>query len=306
MRKILLRAAAGAAMALSVAACGTTPATMMAEEPTLEPRFDAEMKLRRLPPPVQPVVVSVYDFPDLTGKHEPNTDFAEYSRAVTQGGAAIVIDALRAVANGSFYKVVEREALQDLLQERQIIRQMREAYDGPNAPPVRPLTLAGLLIDGGIVGYDSNTVTGGLGARFLGIGASTEYRKDTVTVYMRMVSVQTGEVLRSVSASKTIYSIGLSGGTFKFINFNELLEVEAGISTNEPSHYAVKQAIAKAVEALTMEGALADYWRFSDQAQGQQLVERYLKERDMAVAYDVTNAMVEPAAKTAKPPQPAL
>src|SRR3546814_6428192 len=99
--------------------------------------------------------------------------------------------------------------LRNLLNERQIIREMRERYLGetqvnPQALPA--MLFAGVLLEGGVIGYDTNTVTGGAGASFLGIGGRTEYRQDTVTVYLRAVSVRTGEVLTSVTASKTIAS----------------------------------------------------------------------------------------------------
>ena len=38
--------------------------------------------------------VSVYNFPDLTGQNKPNDNFAEFSRALTQGASAVLIDVL--------------------------------------------------------------------------------------------------------------------------------------------------------------------------------------------------------------------
>src|SRR3546814_10992407 len=102
---------------------------------------------------------------------------------------------------------------------------MRAAYLGEktlNRQALPPLLFAGILLEGGIIGYDSNTKSGGLGARFLGIGGSTQYREDTVTVYLRAVSVKTGEVLSTISVRNSIASIGLAANTFRYVAFTEL------------------------------------------------------------------------------------
>src|SRR3546814_12995748 len=101
---------------------------------------------------------------------------------------------------------------------------MRAAYLGEktlNRQALPPLLFAGILLEGGIIGYDSNTKSGGLGARFLGIGGSTQYREDTVTVYLRAVSVKTGEVLSTISVRKSIESIGLDANTFRYVAFKD-------------------------------------------------------------------------------------
>ena len=69
------------------------------------------------------------------------------------------------------------------------------------------MLFAGILAEGGIIGYDTNILTGGAGASVLGITGNTQYRKDVVTVSLRFVSVQTGEVLLSVANTKTITSV---------------------------------------------------------------------------------------------------
>ena len=264
---------------LSLSACSATrPETAFSEAPRLEPKTEMLDDLMALPPPVRQLTVAVYNFEDQTGQNKPNETFSEYSRAVTQGGATILVNALERAGKRSWFKVAERRGLPALLQERQIIRSMRETYGGgPQTLP--PLTYAGILLEGGIVGYDSNTLTGGFGARFLGIGGDTQYRRDTVTVYLRAVSVQNGEVLKSVNTTKTVYSVLLHADAFRYIGFNKLLEIEGGITTNEPVQLAVKQAIEKAVFTLIMEGALDGYWQFRG-PEAQPFVERYIQERD--------------------------
>jgi curli production assembly/transport component CsgG len=199
--------------------------------------------------------------------------------------------------------VVERERLDNLLKERQIIGEMRKRYLGeqevdPNALPA--LLFAGVLLEGGIVGYDTNTLTGGAGAAFLGIGARTEYRQDTVTVYLRAVSVRTGEVLANVTSSKTIASQALGASAFKFVAFRELLEVEAGITSNEPDQVALQQAIEKAVYGLVLEGVELDLWRFDDMAAAQPLIAAYRAERDGVYdASDIQKAVKRAGSLTA-------
>lgn len=295
---------------LSLSACASThPETAFSEKPLAEQKSQTLDTLQTLPSPARPLTVAVYSFTDQTGQNKPNDSFSEYSRAVTQGGNSVLINALKRTGNKTWFKVVERSSLPQLLQERQIIRQTRQAYGGDTLPPLPPLLYAGLLIDGGIIGYDSNTLTGGFGARFLGVGGDVKYRRDTVTVYIRAVSVQTGEVLKSVNASKTIYSAALNGSAFRYIGFKDLLEIETGVTTNEPATLAVKQAIEKAVHDLVLEGVIDGYWNFQDPAAAGRLVPKYLQERDGA--YNVTvlrspDAVTEPssAAPVSVPPPP--
>jgi curli production assembly/transport component CsgG len=239
--------------------------------------------LNQLPAPQRPVAIAVYGFTDQTGQFKPSEQGQTLSRAVTQGASSMLVKALQDAGNRGWFTVVERERLDNLLKERQIISEMRKRYLGeqevdPNALPA--LLFAGVLLEGGIVGYDTNTVTGGAGAAFLGIGARTEYRQDTVTVYVRAVSVRTGEVLANVTASKTIASQALGASAFKFVAFRELLEAEAGITSNEPDQVALQQAIEKAVYGLVLEGVELDLWRFNDMQAAMPLLAAYRAERD--------------------------
>jgi curli production assembly/transport component CsgG len=235
-----------------------------------------------LSPPAHRLDVAVFRFLDQTGQHKPNQTFADYSFAVTQGGTNLLIKALRDAGRGSWFRVIERANVADLLQERQIIRANRIEYAGPNKeslPELGPLLNAGLIFEGGIVGYDSNIVTGGAGANYLGIGASAQYSKDTVTVSLRTVSTLTGEVLTAVETTKTIYAVLFDGSVYKFVGFNKLLQVEAGFSTNEPVTICVSQAIELAVYSTIMEGALQHQWAFQSPAAQAVLTQDYLQTR---------------------------
>jgi len=246
-------------------------------------KTETQRLLESIPPPQRPVAVAVYDFSDQTGQFKQSDTTQTLSRAVTQGSAAILAKALQDAGNRKWFTIVERESLKDLLSERQIIREMRERYlgeKGVNPQALPALLFAGVLLEGGVISYDTNTVTGGAGAAFLGIGGHTEYRQDTVTVYLRAVSVRTGEVLTTVTASKTIASKAISANAFKFVAFKELLQAEAGITTNEPDHLALQQAIEKAVYGLVMEGVELHLWNFADPKAGWPLLWRYTQERD--------------------------
>ena len=118
------------------------------------------------PPAGGPVTVAVYSFADKTGQRKPSQTTTNFSTAVTQGAETYIIKSLQEVAHGTWFKVAERVGLDNLIKERQMIRQMREAYDGKEAKELPPMTLAGIIIEGGIIDYNTNTLTGGVGARY--------------------------------------------------------------------------------------------------------------------------------------------
>jgi len=220
-------------------------------------------ELKNIYSPVRKVPIAVYKFNDVTGQRKTHSNLALLSSAVTQGGDIWLIQALKKAGNGTWFQVIERMELENLLKERQIIRNTRKSYEGEKAEKIKPLLFAGVLLTGGIVGYDTNTETGGIGVRYLGIGISDEYRKDMVTVALRLISVQTGEVLLAVSSQKTILSTKLSATVFKFLDLGtKLLETEAGITDNESTTYAVRKAIEQAVIQIIKEGEQKKLWKF--------------------------------------------
>ena len=181
--------------------------------------------LLNLSPPRQKAVVSVYSFTDQTGQRATSDSMALFSTAVTQAGDAFLIDALLAAGNGKWF--------------------------------------SGLIMAGEIVGYDTNLRSGGIGARYLGIGVSSQYRIDEVTVALRAVLVQTGQVLLNVVTSKQVYSTSTGLDTFRFTeNGTELFELESGFAANETQTYAVRSAIEAAVYAIIIQGIEDDLWDF--------------------------------------------
>lgn len=264
-------------LSLGVAGCVTGSAKdPMAKQATLVPHTKTGIVLDTLPAPRRQLDVTVYNFPDLTGQNKPNDNFAEFSRALTQGGSAILIDVLTKAGKGAWFNVVERNDLQPLLQERQIIQNTRSAAEGDKAPSLPPLRFAGILLEGGIIGYDSNETTGGIGANYLGIGADTQYRQDIVTVALRAVSVQTGRVVASVTTTKTIYSVQVHAAAFQFAAIDQLLQAELGFAKNSPATLGVREGIQLAVYSLIFEGVKAKLWEFKDRAAG----EAFMRELD--------------------------
>ena len=218
-------------------------------------------KLEEVSSPVQKVPIAVYSFTDMTGQRKPGDGVALISMAVTQGAHVWLLQSLKRAGGGEWFMVVERIGLDNLLKERQIIRQTREVHGDEET--LKPLLFAGVLIEGGIVGYDTNTMTGGIGARLLGIGAQDEFREDRVSVGIRLISVSTGEILLAVSSEKTIISTRLSASVFKFLDMGtKLLEVEAGYTENESVTYAVRKAIDKVIIDMINEGAEQGLWEF--------------------------------------------
>jgi len=221
-------------------------------------------QLLNLPPPNTKAVVAVYNFTDKTGQRKTIDNIASFSTAVTQGGDDILIEALRDAGRGNWFAVVERAGLDGLTRERQLIKNTRDMYEGEGANRLKPLLYAGLILDGGIIGYDTNLRTGGAGARTLGIGMKHQYREDKVTVVLRAILVQTGEVLLNVTATKTILSTG--GGTdfFKFYELGtQLVEAESGSTENEAGTHAVRVAIEAAVYGLVIQGLERQVWDFN-------------------------------------------
>ena len=222
-------------------------------------------ELANLPPAELKPIIAVYpnSFSDLTGQRKSNSSFAMFSTAVTQAPEALLIRALKHAANGQFFRVVERVGLDNLTKERQLIRSTRENFEEDKK--LKPLLFAGLIIQGGVLSYDTNIETGGLGARYLGIGNSTQYREDVVTISLRIVSVSTGEVLMETTVSKNILSTSVSQDVFRFIEMGtELVEIEGGIAENESGSIALQKAIETGVLNLIEIGINRGYWKYEN------------------------------------------
>lgn len=271
------------ALASTLAAAALLSACAVPQEPSdsgpsaarLTPASPSTRDLLQLPSPKGRVVVAVYGFRDQTGQYKPAPD-SSFSTSVTQGAATILVKALK---DSGWFTPVERENLQNLLTERRIVRALHEGTGNNAAAQYPALMPASILIDGGILAYESNVRTGGAGARFLGVGLSTQYRVDQVTVGLRSIDIRNGQVLHSVSTTKTIYSYEIRPSVFKFVNFKELLEIEAGITRNEPAQLSIKEAIEAAVIHLTVQGIKDRSWVLNNPQDWESpVIQRYLEE----------------------------
>ncbi|MDR6465830.1 CsgG/HfaB family protein [Chryseobacterium sediminis] len=252
------------------------------EKPTMGEVTSSTAELKNLPLPKEKIVIGVYKFRDQTGQYKPSENGNNWSTAVPQGTTTILIKALE---DSHWFIPIERENIANLLNERQIIRSTRQEYikdADKNSQALPPLLYAGILLEGGVISYDSNILTGGLGARYFGIGASTQYRQDRITIYLRAVSTLNGEILKTVYTSKTILSTSVNGSFFRYIDTERLLEAEVGLTQNEPVQLAVTEAIEKAVKSLIVEGIRDKIWGKAVDPNGayQTLINEYNREQE--------------------------
>ncbi|MDN5395803.1 MAG: curli production assembly protein CsgG, partial [Chryseobacterium sp.] len=265
------------------------------ERSTMGELTPSTAELRNLPLPKEKIVIGVYKFRDQTGQYKPSENGNNWSTAVPQGTTTILIKALE---DSRWFIPIERENIANLLNERQIIRSTRQEYmkdADKNSQALPPLLYAGILLEGGVISYDSNVMTGGLGARYFGIGASTQYRQDRITIYLRAVSTLNGEILKTIYISKTILSTSVNGSFFRYIDTERLLEAEVGLTQNEPVQLAVTEAIEKAVRSLIVEGIRDKIWgKSSENLTGyQNLINDYNKEQEENVGRTVGNKFPE-------------
>lgn len=277
--------------ALTLSACALQKPANVSDEAQLTPATPSTIALMKLPPPQRKVVAAVYGFRDETGQYKPAPD-SSFSTAVTQGAASMLMKALK---DSGWYTPVEREGLQSLLTERRVLRAVDEKPGQEGGTAVPNLLPASIILEGGVTTYDSNTRTGGVGAQFLGIGLSTKYSVDQVTINLRAVDVMNGAILDSVSTTKTIYSYEIHPSYYRFVNFYDLLEIEGGYTHNEPAQLAVKEAIDAAVMHLTVQGIKNNLWRLKNPADWDSpVIQRYLQVENGAT----TKTVVTPVASS--------
>jgi curli production assembly/transport component CsgG len=270
-----------------LAGCSTVPPSNVKSNAQVTPTTRITNDLTHLPPPKRRLAVAVYGFRDQTGQYKPSPD-SSYSTSVTQGAAAMLVKALK---DSGWFVPVEREGLQNLLTERKIVRAIESPTDkGKPLVNLPNLIPASLIVEGGVIAYESNVRTGGKGANYLGIGSSTQYRVDQVTVSLRGVDIRNGQVLDTVSVTKTIYSTQFSASVYKFVSYQHLLQAETGYTSNEPAQLAVREAIEAAVLHFTVLGMRDRFLELNDpQDFYSPLVQRYVKESMNALGNEVAS-----------------
>ena len=260
-RQAAMRAGLALSIAVMLGMTGCASPVPVFDNAKLTPTTKITRDLMQMPSPKGKVAVAVYGFRDQTGQYKPTPD-SSFSSQVTQGAASMLVDSLR---QSGWFLPVERENLQDLLTERKILRALETPTDKPKPlDQLSALTPASIVIEGGIVGYDTNLRTGGLGVNYLGIGGDAQYRVDQVTIALRAVDIRNGQILNSVSTTKTVYSYELTAGVFKFVGYQNLLQIDAGLTYTEPQQLCVREAIESAVMHLIVQGISAGTWNLKD------------------------------------------
>ena len=264
-------------------ACSSVvPPQVVKSNARLTPVSEVTLDLNRLPPPRQKIPVAVYGFRDQTGQFKPSPESLNSSQ-VSQGVSSVLVKALR---DSGWYMPVEREGLQNLLTERRIIRAIE--VPGEKGKPLIDLpnlTPASLVVEGGVIAYESNVRTGGKGANYLGIGSSNKYSVDQVTVGLRMIDIRNGQILNTVSVTKTIFSYAFGANHYAYVSYQKLLQAEIGYTTNEPAQLAVRQAVEAAVIHLTVQGIRDRVLEMKDEGQwNDPIIQSYIKEQEEALA----------------------
>jgi curli production assembly/transport component CsgG len=243
---------------LSIALSGCSDLNL---EPVAEAQLENESILAQsteLEIPVSPpIIVGVYQFTDQTGQRAVlDRQTSEMSSAIPQGLSSMLVQELLTSGDGKWFRVVERETITTILNERQVV----VAALGPDVEePLQPLLLPGILITGGAVSYDRKVTQRFTGFGFASVNGRNEIYSDNVTVVLRAVSVQTGEVLESVYVSKEVLSQTNSINVLNIVN-NSTLAVEVGLVSNEPVSVAVRTAISAAVRELYIRGLARGWW----------------------------------------------
>ena len=244
----------------------------------------ATAELHRLPPTKEKIVAAVYKFRDLTGQYKLIEGGSTFSTAITQGTTNIL---LKALEESGWFIAIERENVGNLLNERKIVRSsVAQFQQGENLPP---LLFAGIILEGGVVSYDANIITGGGGLQYFGAGGSTQYRQDRVTIYLRAVSTKSGKILKTIYTSKTVLSQTINASLFRYVTFKRLLETETGLTTTEPGQLAITEAIEKSVQGLIIEGVRDGLWAAADKsaAEMKTVLDDYDKEKVIMSETDI-------------------
>ncbi len=279
-KNLLILSLASIVLFLSLLSCASLEPFNVSKA-KIGPKTSTNLELASLPSPKEKIVAAIYKFRDQTGQYKSSSTSSSFSTAVTQGATSILIKALE---DSKWFIPIEREGLSDLLNERKIVRSSRENFlgeDGKKLPDLPPLLYAGIILEGGIISYDTDVLTGGEGVEYLGISVSGQYRQDRITIYLRAISTQNGRILKTVYTTKTILSQMVDVGVYRFIEYSRILQAEAGFSYNEPTDICVTEAVEKAVQSLVIEGITEGLWQLKDSADiSSPSIKNYIEEKN--------------------------
>jgi curli production assembly/transport component CsgG len=102
-----------------------------------------------------------------------------------------------------------------------------------------------------------------------------------VTVNLRAVDIRTGDIIQSITTTKTVFSIQVDFGIFRFVSLKHLLEVETGLSRNEPVQQCVREAIETALIHMIAQGVRDGSWNLKNPDDlNKPLLQSYLQSYD--------------------------
>lgn len=205
------------------------------------------------------VVFTIGYFEDKTGKFM-DSDQLRYSRAITQSGRDLVAHFLK---EGGF-RVVERDPynIQLIAQEYKMSHTYIFDKDGGVKEQAglikrggldKGLTGAGYMVTGAITTYQVSTRSGGGGLEVDAIGIQVKFTEAIVGVNLRIVDLNTSEVINSTLEVATVLGrkIGLNG--FKLITHGgefTVVGAEAGLASQFPADFALKEAMIQGLARL--------------------------------------------------------
>lgn len=128
------------------------------------------------------------------------------------------------------------------------------------AKPAPDLATAEYIVLGSIVAYEADLFSSGTGLRLFNIGGLGEFRRDKVTINLRIVSASSGIVLSTKTITQDIVSQRQQGSILSYVAVDSILEFESGYAFNEPKTFALNIAFRQALSHLISDMTSEGYW----------------------------------------------
>jgi curli biogenesis system outer membrane secretion channel CsgG len=204
----------------------------------------------------QPIVITVGDVKDYTGKYSINE-----GNAITQGGALMVYSALGKL--GGAVQVAER--FDPVIAERELgYADRRQLGDGkthqlagPNGGQNVPwlpyfggsINKSDYFIVGGITELNYNINSGGLEVGVNQVGVKARTFSQSVGVDLRIVDTKTLMIVKTVSLTKQFNGYEVGFNVFRFFG-SKLFDIDVGAKGQEPVQLGIRAALEEGVVRL--------------------------------------------------------
>ena len=273
-----LRALTALAAAMALAGCVTAPQQRMAPmeapivlgpsvrdnitpmEPVLACLADHVAASGR-----QPLIVSVGDVKDYTGKYSVNE-----GNAITQGGALMVYSALGKMSGAVQIAerfdpgIAERELA--YADRRQLGDGKNHAVAGPSGSQNVPwlpyfggtINKSDYYIVGGITELNYDINSGGADVNVNQIGVKARTFSQSVSIDLRIVDTKTLMIVKTVSLTKQFNGYEVGFNVFRFFN-SKLYDIDIGAKGQEPVQLGVRAALEEGVARLVGAVTRVDY-----------------------------------------------